>query len=593
MCLDNWAPGYVSDEEGIRRAAEYGLTDAFFVKHVWQRWGYDYRLPDIYPPRGSLEEFLALANTCRETGIGFVPHDNYIDFYPDADGYSYRHILFNEDGTPQLAWYNPGPKAQSYRWNPLQFRPFLLRNRDLLAQNVRPGGVFVDVFTAIPPLDFHNEAGEFFPKTVSAEKWGECFDLFREGFGPDSITVSEAGTDALIGHLDAGESDHGAAFAQSFGWNVRGADAERVPWHDMGTHGAFILLAGGLGPRYAGDSDSRHHGYGSDDYLSTTVLGGRNPMCDGPFSRSAVMTYWCFTTPARGWPANPCCGMSSRMGTSTAEGDFRRRLPGHRKPWRVRMDRGGHVLPQYGFVVNTPGGQADVSMRQGVISACARFGDTLFVDARSQMLVRSDGPVSASVDSLEDLGGRRFRLHLSFEVHRPLPEGQQPFLHFDRSGPKIEQIAFQADGLVRGDWRTRGRFRTSVETTVPAEAAAGEYPVRLGFWNPRRRAVAPRGALDANNRLMLGVLQVGDGSTGWQPDAPPEEPRANRARKMLDFGEVQTNGAFRLTRSGSVRTLTPLPGNEPFDVSIVLGKGERTAEVSITDIDGKREHRRS
>ncbi len=127
-----------------------------------------------------------------------------------------------------------------------------------------------------------------------------------------------------------------------------------------------------------------------------------------------------------------------------------------------------------------------------------------------------------------------------------------------------------------------------METTVPAEAAAGEYPVRLGFWNPATgERLAPRGALDANNRLMLGVLQVGDGSTGWQPDAPPEEPRANRARKMLDFGEVQTNGAFRLTRSGSVRTLTPLPGNEPFDVSIVLGKGERTAEVSLTDIDGK------
>lgn len=99
--------------------------------------------------------------------------------------------------------------------------------------------------------------------------------------------------------------------------------------------------------------------------------------------------------------------------------------------------------------------------------------------------------------------------------------------------------------------------------------------------------MAPRGVLDANNRLMLGVLHVGDDSTGWQPDAPPEEPRANKARKMLDFGEVQTNGAFRLARRGNVRTLTPLPGNEPFDVSIALGQGERAAEVSIADIDGQ------
>ena len=32
-------------------------------------------------------------------------------------------------------------------------------------------------------------------------------------------------------------------------------------------------------------------GYAGDDYLSLTVLGGRNPMCDRPFSRRAVMTY--------------------------------------------------------------------------------------------------------------------------------------------------------------------------------------------------------------------------------------------------------------------------------------------------------------
>ena len=43
------------------------LTDALFLKHVWQRWGYDYRLPDIWPPDpklGTLEELRALGQLC-------------------------------------------------------------------------------------------------------------------------------------------------------------------------------------------------------------------------------------------------------------------------------------------------------------------------------------------------------------------------------------------------------------------------------------------------------------------------------------------------------------------------------------------------
>ena len=32
-------------------------------------------------------------------------------------------------------------------------------------------------------------------------------------------------------------------------------------------------------------------GYGSDDYFCTTVIGGRNPMCEGVFMRPTA-TYW-------------------------------------------------------------------------------------------------------------------------------------------------------------------------------------------------------------------------------------------------------------------------------------------------------------
>ena len=72
MCLDQWGGNYASAAVDIDRAARYGLTHAVFVKHVWQRWGYDYRLPDIYPPAGNADDFQAMADACARAGILFA-----------------------------------------------------------------------------------------------------------------------------------------------------------------------------------------------------------------------------------------------------------------------------------------------------------------------------------------------------------------------------------------------------------------------------------------------------------------------------------------------------------------------------------------
>ncbi|HOW18745.1 MAG TPA: hypothetical protein PLC79_06875, partial [Phycisphaerae bacterium] len=95
--FDLWGGRYADSTAALRRAFRYGLTESVVVWHNWQRWGYDNRLPDIYPPNpklGTPAEFRDLARVCRDNGVLFAPHDNYIDYYPDADGYSYEHISF-------------------------------------------------------------------------------------------------------------------------------------------------------------------------------------------------------------------------------------------------------------------------------------------------------------------------------------------------------------------------------------------------------------------------------------------------------------------------------------------------------------------
>ena len=395
MCLDEWWGDYRASASNLLLSAKYGITDAVFVRHGWQRWGYDYRLPETCPADRP-EEFAELREACAKAGYLFCPHDNYIDYYPDAEGFSYDDIVFNADGTPFKAWYNRGRKAQSYRWLPHAFAPRLSRNASMMRKLYDPDAMFIDVFTAIAPFDYLDRVGRFYPKTVTGEKWGEAFDLMRAGLGKKNAPmISEAGTDALIGHLDAGQSDHFSAH-RWFDYAPVFSDCERVPWHDIVTHGKFILFAGGLGGRYAAvdwstPGDELRHGYGSDDYLANTVIGGRAPMAGGSFSRRGVMTYWLLH--------DVCADLASadfedfsfdgnnihRLHSVFSDGSSVWVNRDSNTTWRVE----GRLLPHYGFFAKTKSAEAAVVLKSGYRWAYAKGPSGVFVDARGA------GPVEA------------------------------------------------------------------------------------------------------------------------------------------------------------------------------------------------------
>ncbi len=597
--LDQWGGDYAQAAGDLERASAYGLKDAVFIKHDWQRWGYDYRLPDIYPPHGDQGDFLKMVRAAKKSGILFCPHDNYIDFYPDATGFSYKHIIFNEDGTPQLAWLNTGTGAQSYRWNPLEFRPWLDRNLKLVKSGFGPTAYFVDVFSAMSPFDFYDQSGRFYPKMVTAREWGHAFDRIRQVLGDNAPTISEAGADSLIGHLDGGESDHAAWLKPNsvqnagFGWQFAAGDGERVPWHDMVTHGRFVLFAGGLGGRYASGLDERTHGWGSDDYLSTTILGGRNPMCDGPFSHRAVMTYWLL---------HDICARLARsemVDHRFANEDIHRQIVSwadsktlaplgtvqvNRGPsdWNMGGKGALQVLPQYGFSARAGSGanevRADISRRGGLISAFAldARSKTLFADARPEKT--SEGGVRARVLGVQDLGGGKFRVNFEWQVLAPIPTGFVPFVHFTSAGAANEGIAFQGGmGFVGVDLSKPGTYHSTAQASLPTDAADGaSYSIRFGLFDPKGGARFPIASTSDNGRVKGGVISLRGGVLSYAPEVDKTEAemaaRLNREDKILDFGPLSTNGALRLSYASSTWSLMPLPNSGAFTVSLNLSK---------------------
>ncbi|MFC1716809.1 hypothetical protein ACFL6S_24285 [Candidatus Poribacteria bacterium] len=580
MCLDQWGGDYARAAEGLERAARYGLTDSVFVKHVWQRWGYDYRLPDIYPPAGNRDDFQKMVDACSGNGILFAPHDNYIDFYPDATGFSYKHIIFNTNGTPQRAWYNKGRQAQSYRWLPHAFRPWMEKNLQWIKDGIAPTSYFIDVFSAIGPMDYYDESGRFYPKTISMKEWSEAFDSVYEIFD-GAPTISEAGHDALVGHLDAAQADHSGWTPErsSWSWNVPAEDGERVPWHDMVTHGRFILLAGGLGSRYAGEGSREMHGYGSDDYLSMTILGGRSPMCDGPFNRSAVMTYWLLH--------DICADLAQQemVKHEFSGGDIHRQMVQFDGGGHVIVNRGksdwsvdGHILPQYGFVAKSAECQAMIIKRDGIITAWSESPDAIFVDARPSEHFGGI-PVRVEILGVEYLGGGRFAIDSRWTVSSPIKEPGRTFIHFTNPevSPEGEHIAFQSDFPIGPEqWQKTGVYSIRAEAKLPDDMPPNEYGIGFGIYQPEQgggRLVIP-GWRDATGRSVGGTILFNTEAENIisveHKSPPPDESlgRFNVTGKIADFGAIRTNGAFRLLRDRHL--VIPLPGSRAFDVTIDL-----------------------
>ena len=371
--FDIWGGHYAPAAASLRHAFLYGLTDAAVVWHNWQRWGYDYRLPDIFPPNpnlGTHDEFRQLVQACHENGVLFAQHDNYIDLYPDASAFSYERVAFTADRRPVPAWLNGGRGAQSYRWRTDSVRPYLERNIACFRADFAPSAYFIDVWSSIRPYDYWSSTGAFYDCLYTRDTWGRFFEYIRTTLGNNAPQISESGHDQLIGYLDGAQANHLRVEAEPEGadswfvWRVHCKDSERIPWFDMAHHDRFVLHGAGYDPRYRAGLDPGLHGIYSDDYLATEVLTGHPAMVDAPFGRNVVRKYWLLHGIMRAIAAR------AMEWTGFVDEDIHRqyvRWEGGGQTWvnRSETDWQGksRTIPQYGFYANIPS-------REGTWEAC-------------------------------------------------------------------------------------------------------------------------------------------------------------------------------------------------------------------------------
>ena len=613
--FDLWGGvNYAQAHERLAEAFRYGLTDSAVVWHNWQRWGYDYRLPDICPPNphlGSTDEFRRTIDLCKKNGVLFALHDNYIDFYPDADGFSYLDtIAFHPDGRPVLAWINKGRDAQSYRYRADRIEPFLRRNLEWIKRELAPDAFFIDVWTSIQPYDYWTADGRHFDHVYTTRTWRRHFSWIREFLGDDAPQISESGHDQLIGHVDGAQTNHlrvGKPIPGGMGWcvwDIPCDDAERTPWFDAAHHDRFVLHGAGYSSRYTGGLDAGLHGIYSDDYMATEVLTGHPAMAAGAFDRNVVRKYWLLHGLMR------ALALRRIEDVTFVDGDLHRqhvRWSGGGQVWVNRGTSdwivGDVTLPPFGFLARVPttdstkAVEAAIERRDGVIVEWSRSPDGYYVNGRQ--MVGGPVPIHVRVTGVELGPDSRVKLALDWNAEEPIPAGWAPFIHFVDDADEIVFQAAHSPG--RFDQPAHGKFQAKAVSYISDDVVAGRtYGLRVGVYHPQTGVrLRLSGPDDGTTRIDQGTIRLeGEGTeitaVRWTPLEPKPDPlpaRWNPKSKPIQFGPIKTAGGFRITREDVGIVVTPLPAGKRCMVRIdragIPGPAGAPVTVQTIDVDGK------
>jgi hypothetical protein len=535
-------------------------------------------------------------------------HDNYIDFYPDAADYSYDHICFTEQGEPIKAWINTGRDAQSYRWRPDRIMPFVKRNLKLIKPDLKPTHYFIDVFTSLPCFDFYDRYGNFHSMLETRKCWGDAFAWIRDYLGNNAPTTSEAGHDQLIGYLDGSDCQH-MTLSSEKGWphiRISCRDWERVPWFDAVLHDKFSLHGVGYPSRYKlkqAQSDQRI--LESDDYISAEILEGHALMIDRPaFGRGAVRKYWLAQDFIRS------IALDNIEDVKFIDGDIHRQLIKWKSGARIYVNRGdkdwqvaGKTLPQYGYFAKNGLLESSIERINGIIVEQSSAPSHSYFNARGfgQDATLAIRPMA---NRIEYLGNRRFKMLVDWQVLQAAPKDLQIFIHFNSlKSKRADKIAFQSGGNpVPGTSKWGGRVTTGANwiAETPKNYGAGEYEITIGLWDPSTgRRYELLGDNDGSTRYHLGKL-IAEGTdekitnirlVKHKPKPPPPL-RWNVGRTPVDFGPVVTAGSFRCQLNKNTIVVTPLPGLDPFTVTLRTNKltgtkDKYTTSVSAIDADDK------
>ena len=127
---------------------------------------------------------------------------------------------------------------------------------------------------------------------------------------------------------------------------------------------------------------------------------------------------------------------------------------------------------------------------------------------------------------------------------------------------------------------------------LPEALSDGDYGVRIGLFLSEVGRLVLRGHNDGQNGIRLGTLHVRDGGQKitFETEAAAKDEnddiyqhRLNLAGKVLDFGDVRTDGSLLVRREAGEWVLRALPRDGDFVVELSASRFGRPASVRCVE----------
>jgi hypothetical protein len=627
IMLDMWDhhPGYASDTAVIRQIKDQGVDHVAIIQHVWQRYGYDAKLPDHFPANpefGPESDLIEFGKAATDAGYLWSLHENYIDLYPDAPSYDPAARVLQFDGKPANAWYNPGTKVQSFGLKCNRALGFAQMNSAEIHRRYGTTAAYLDVHTSVPPWhQLDHEANQPMAAMAKAKIQydSQLFQYERDThqgplFGEGHFQLYWAGRcDGVEAQVDGGEDhrplldfdllklhpqmvNHGMGYYERWyrrGYNIEyGLDVGSVEQWDK--YRAMELAYGHAG--FIGNVLSHH---------TPSII--REHHLVHPVQK----LYGTARPDTIRYEVN---GKLTTASVALAVGDTSRQFIHYNsglslwvnwnpQPWTVTPPgQAAHTLPQWGFLASGPGTLALTALKNGKVGDYVECPDYLFADARTHLdfpYRRNPIDIEPSLREFSYSGGDKIQVTYQWVVKEPVTANYHCFVHGLSSvdEPESDAIIFQGDhGFSRptSQWKP-GDVIIDGPHEIKVSPAKSQYDLVTGLYEKER--VGLKGFAVGNGRILLAHLAVSqnngqitnisaviytNGASQPRPfliDRADFSAHVNPAGTLLDFGKIATDGSVKINREANRLVLFPYPRDCEFTVALDIRALAPTADA--------------